>query len=267
MEKNWAMERKVGMFVIAATLVFIVVIYILGGDKAVFSRHQKMRMYLEEASGLASGGVVQVAGLPAGNITSLDFDTPSGNLVVTLKIDKKYAGKITKGSTASIRTQGALGDKFVMIKPGPTNGEPIGEDGVIPTEEGQDFLSTLGKSGNRIEKAFEILDHINKVVADLENGHFAQNISASSRSLKSAMGSVDEALASQKLKKAMDHFASIMEKIDKGQGSLGGLINDPTVHEDLKSILGGARRSTLLKFLIRSTIKKSEEEEDKAQKK
>ena len=52
-----------------------------------------------------------------------------------------------------------------------------------------------------------------------------------------------------------------MEKIDEGQGTLGGLINDPTVHDDLKTILGGAKKSKLLKFLIHQATKGGEEAE------
>jgi phospholipid/cholesterol/gamma-HCH transport system substrate-binding protein len=56
-------------------------------------------------------------------------------------------------------------------------------------------------------------------------------------------------------------MSSIFEKIDNGQGTLGGLVNDPTIHDDLKTILGGAKRSTILKYIIRQTIKNSDEDE------
>lgn len=42
----------------------------------------------------------------------------------------------------------------------------------------------------------------------------------------------------------------ILEKIDEGDGTLGLLVNDPTLYEDLKILLGGARRSLLIRTLI-----------------
>jgi phospholipid/cholesterol/gamma-HCH transport system substrate-binding protein len=43
---------------------------------------------------------------------------------------------------------------------------------------------------------------------------------------------------------------SVLEKIDDGDGSLGLLVNDPTVYDDLKLLLNGAQRSLVLRSLI-----------------
>ncbi len=45
---------------------------------------------------------------------------------------------------------------------------------------------------------------------------------------------------------------SILTKIDKGDGTLGLILNDPTLYEDLKRLLGGAERSVLLRSIIRN---------------
>jgi phospholipid/cholesterol/gamma-HCH transport system substrate-binding protein len=44
---------------------------------------------------------------------------------------------------------------------------------------------------------------------------------------------------------------NILAKIDSGDGTLGLLLNDPTVYEDLKLLLGGAERSLVVRSLIR----------------
>src|SRR3972149_4817287 len=45
----------------------------------------------------------------------------------------------------------------------------------------------------------------------------------------------------------------ITGRLRQGEGTLGGLLEDPTVYEDLSALLRGANRSTLLRSLIRST--------------
>jgi phospholipid/cholesterol/gamma-HCH transport system substrate-binding protein len=45
-------------------------------------------------------------------------------------------------------------------------------------------------------------------------------------------------------------LANILEKIDEGEGSLGALVNDPTLYEDIKLLVGGAKDSALLRTLI-----------------
>jgi phospholipid/cholesterol/gamma-HCH transport system substrate-binding protein len=261
MESNSSIEKKVGIFVVLSVLTLILVIFSLGGDKSLFKSYNHLKMQIEETNGLTSGAVVQIAGITAGNVASIELDPENNHLNVTLKIDKKYARRLTKGTTASIRTQGALGDKFVLIKLGPPSGELLADYAQIELEEGADLISTLGKSGTKVEKAFEILDHLNSITHELDQNKFAKNLGDSTRSLKNTMSNLDDSLANKKLKKAVDHLASILEKIDKGQGTLGALINDPTIHEDMKAILGGAKRSSLLKYLIRQTIQKGEESE------
>lgn len=48
------------------------------------------------------------------------------------------------------------------------------------------------------------------------------------------------------------------DDIDKGRGTLGGLVKDPTVYEDLKTVLGNVKRNTMFKALIRWTVEKDE---------
>lgn len=50
-------------------------------------------------------------------------------------------------------------------------------------------------------------------------------------------------------------------KIKAGQGSLGGIINDPTVYEDLKEILGNVKRNRVLRELVRLSISNGETNE------
>ncbi len=44
---------------------------------------------------------------------------------------------------------------------------------------------------------------------------------------------------------------SILEKMDRGEGTLGMLLNDPSLYEDLKRLVGGAERSAVVRTLIR----------------
>jgi len=62
------------------------------------------------------------------------------------------------------------------------------------------------------------------------------------------------------LQVAMANLRSITARLQAGEGTLGGLLVDPTVYENLASFLEGAQRSLLLRALIRSTIAKGKSE-------
>ena len=53
---------------------------------------------------------------------------------------------------------------------------------------------------------------------------------------------------------AMANLRAVSERLKAGEGTLGALLEDPTVYENLAQFLEGAQRSLLLRALIRSTI-------------
>lgn len=53
-------------------------------------------------------------------------------------------------------------------------------------------------------------------------------------------------------------FNSILEKIDRGEGTLGLLLNDPTLYEEVKLLVGGANRSTVVRSLIQMVVPEEE---------
>jgi len=50
---------------------------------------------------------------------------------------------------------------------------------------------------------------------------------------------------------AMSHLSEVLERVVQADGTLGLLINDPQLYEELTILLGGAQRSVLLRTLVR----------------
>ena len=47
----------------------------------------------------------------------------------------------------------------------------------------------------------------------------------------------------------------VAEEVQQGKGTVGGLLRDPTVYQDLKLIVGNVKRNTVLKALVRAAIR------------
>jgi phospholipid/cholesterol/gamma-HCH transport system substrate-binding protein len=60
--------------------------------------------------------------------------------------------------------------------------------------------------------------------------------------------------AAADFKVAVANLRAVSERIKSGDGTVGALIEDPTVYENMVQFLEGARRSYLLRSLIRSSI-------------
>jgi phospholipid/cholesterol/gamma-HCH transport system substrate-binding protein len=67
-------------------------------------------------------------------------------------------------------------------------------------------------------------------------------------------GSLSLGDATADFRAAMANLRAVTDRLKAGEGTVGGLLEDPTVYENLVQFLEGARRSFLLRTLIRSTI-------------
>jgi len=50
----------------------------------------------------------------------------------------------------------------------------------------------------------------------------------------------------------------MMANLEKGRGTVGGLMVDPSVYEDLKVLLGNVERNKALRALVRYSIRRDE---------
>ncbi len=64
-------------------------------------------------------------------------------------------------------------------------------------------------------------------------------------------GVIEDALsAGARIEKAGERLENVLAKVDEGEGTLGLLVNDPTLYADLKALLGGAKGSRVLRWMI-----------------
>lgn len=268
-QQTLSLQYKVGLFIGAGLFAIMVAVLLLGGDKVLFTRYIVLHTRFVEVSGLFPGSVVSLAGIPVGNIKSIDFLPQENKLDVVMKINEVYQSRIVEGTNAEVRTQGALGDKFVYLAPGAPGGKPVASGAVLEGID-TDYMKLLTDREDGVAKIIDVIKEVHILVANLNsNGRSAEmmrNMAEASAKFKSTLTNLDALLGdlrgqipeNKKLKTALVHLADIMEKVDQGKGTLGLLINDPTVYQNLKAFLGGSPRNKYMKDMIRETIQKSE---------
>jgi phospholipid/cholesterol/gamma-HCH transport system substrate-binding protein len=62
-------------------------------------------------------------------------------------------------------------------------------------------------------------------------------------------------------------LAAITDKLNRGDGTLGGLINDPQLIEDLRNVVRGVRQSRILSWFIRNSREEGEKHQLKQEEK
>ena len=121
-----------------------------------------------------------------------------------------------------------------------------------------------------VARVVDLIKELHLFVASINQGGHSgammRNMADASAKFKSTLTQLDGLLGDvrsnipqdKKLQQAMISLANVLEKIDKGQGTLGQLVNDPSLHQSLKSFLGGSPRNKYMKDMIRETIQQSE---------
>lgn len=264
------LQYKVGLFVAISLIAAMASILALGGNRAVFTRYLHLRAQFGQVQGLFAGSVVSLAGLPIGNVKKIYFVPGENKLEILMQIDQEFRHRLRAGTTAEIRTQGALGDKFVYLAPGaPAQPELKNGDLVEAIDDG-DFMKMLTSKEDGVGRALELVKEMHLLVASLNHNsriaNTAQNMADASDQFKKLLPKIDLLVGSlreqipdnKKFKQAIASLANVLEKVDQGKGTLGALVNDPSVHQNLKAFLGGSPRNRYLKEMVRETIHQNE---------
>jgi phospholipid/cholesterol/gamma-HCH transport system substrate-binding protein len=114
--KKHSIETVVGIFVVIG-LVCIAYITIKLGKVSFFgNNYYAIYANFSSVSGLRVGNVIEIDGIEVGRVETMTIDQEKQVAVVELKIRKGI--KIYDDATASIKTAGLIGDKFIKIDPG-----------------------------------------------------------------------------------------------------------------------------------------------------
>lgn len=268
MKPSTKLEYKVGVFIAIGVIAFMVSILMLGADKTLFTRYVHLKARFVEVNGLFPGSVVSLAGVPVGNVDSIVFVDGQNKLEIDLKIDRAFAPRLVEGTIAEVRTQGALGDKYVFLIPGALGAKPLPDGALVQSNE-EDFMKLLTSREDGVAKIVDVIKELHILLASInQNGQMGatvHNLSEASGKLKSTLAQLDVVLKdiheeipqNHKLRSALVNLSSILEKIDSGKGTLGALINDPSVGQSLKAMLGGSPRNKYVKDMIRETLQQS----------
>lgn len=255
MESFLKNDLKIGLFVAAGLVATMVSIIVLGGDQFLFRSTSTLRARFPQVQGLAQGSIVSLAGVPVGNVKKLYFVPGVTDIEIEMDINRDHFARITQGSLASIKTQGALGDKYIYITPGEPTAEPLKDDSLIQSDEQKDLIDIIAARGAELGNVIEVVKEARDLLRSInQGGKTAQIVDNMANATNNLNKMINDART-----ETLPKMNRILTKIDEGQGTLGQLINDPSLHKKMKSFIGGdSSESNYLSPLIRDSMKKME---------
>jgi phospholipid/cholesterol/gamma-HCH transport system substrate-binding protein len=204
-----------------------------------------------EVAGLKVGDEVWVYGTPAGEVLSI---TPNGQGEVDVRLAMDYDPKMRENAEVKISQRSALGGAVVSIHPG-TADRPLSKESVFaglavadPFQEISTAVAEVkGPIVDAFKKANDVLDDLAKrsdsvtenLDKTLEN---ARAITDDVRAGKGTLGKlVNDAALYDELKSAIEGIRKIGDDAAKGGGTIDMLLHDKAVAADLKATVANAR--------------------------
>ncbi len=187
---------RLGAFIVATLAVLAAGVFVIGSKEYLFRSTYQLKTQFDNVAGLAVGADVQVGGVHSGTVHSIELPhKPGDKVIVTMDLDKSTQEIIKRDSVASIETEGMLGNQFVAIS--------FGSAGQAEVMNGETIQS---------EPPLLMADLFKKT--------------------SSILNSSQQAIQNATL--ATAHLNSVSAKIDSGQGTVGSLVNDKQLYNNLE---------------------------------
>lgn len=261
-----AAEFKVGLLVIAVASLIAFMSMQVNNDPTLFGRANEAWFQMPDAGGMVKGSAVKTAGIPVGVIKNISLQDGSARIDMTLRDDIR----LFVSASVTVKSQGILGDKYIEITPGHNTDPPLPRGGQIlnVNDKGSldnviasvgDIAGSLKQTAKALQEAVtedgtrkhilgRIVSNIEKLTADLsqitsENkekiGEIVDKVNNIASSLEEVLGDETPQGFKGRLASTMKNVDEITTKINKGEGTIGKLINDEETVEGLNSAIEG----------------------------
>jgi phospholipid/cholesterol/gamma-HCH transport system substrate-binding protein len=198
---------RLGAFIVTTLLILAAGIFIIGDRQYLFSATYQLKTQFARVAGLDAGAEVRVGGVHSGSVRRIDLpDKPTGRITVVMDLERSTHAIIKQDSVAAIETEGLLGNEFVALSFGSAQGANVRDGDTIASEPPMAIADL-------IKKTDAILDSSQKVLG---------NVTVASANL-----------------------SAISAKINQGQGTIGALVNDKKMYNQLDQTTAGMHDAVL----------------------
>lgn len=228
---NTKRALRLGIFIAAALILFVVAVYLIGSKGNLFSPTKDVYSSFKDIGGLVVGNNVRFAGINVGTVKNIRIISDT-SVVVTMSIREDYTKYIYKNSIVQIGQEGLMGGKIVLISSGTLEAGVVEENDFLVAAPGLDIQGMIAQAQTMLREATQTVSNLNSVTDKINEGDGDISRLLNDNDLTTQLG-----IATRKLNNSMSDVNEITRKVSSGQGDLGKLINDETVTDQLAGIM------------------------------
>ena len=253
---------RLGLFVAGGVALFVIAIFIIGKQRNLFNPVYKLTTTFSNVSGLQVGNNVRFSGINVGTVNDIVIINDT-TVKVDMVIKKDVWQFIKTDCKVTLGSDGIIGDKLIII----TQGSPY----AALLKEGQNLVSIEPIETNAIIAKLDVTAmnaevisrQLSEISIEINRGHgtisrliqdsiLAENLNQTIANLsKFSKGLTGSDVLMKSLnttaRNAEDislQLAEIMNKINKGNGTLGRLIQDSTIAENLNRTITNLKKTS-----------------------
>jgi phospholipid/cholesterol/gamma-HCH transport system substrate-binding protein len=238
-------------------------------QKNLFGSTFRLKSNFKNVSGLEVGNNVRFSGINVGTVSEIELITDS-SVVVNLLIKDDVQQFIKTDATASIGSDGLMGDKVLTISPGINSRNTVKDNDQIASKAPIDMEDVMVSIKKSVDNASIITGQIAEFSYKMNhgNGTLSKLISDEefAKSLKTTLSNLEN---------SSNEFAHFTNKMNNGKGALSKLVTDEKMGKMIDSTLTNVKTGTdglnevieaaKHNFLLRGYFNKKKKAEEKKQ--
>jgi phospholipid/cholesterol/gamma-HCH transport system substrate-binding protein len=230
----------VGVFVIGGLLLFGLALFLIGSRQGAFADRFTIYTQFDRITGLQPGAPIQVSGARAGAVKAIAMPAgPGQKFRVTLDVDEKLHALVRADSVASIETEGLVGGSYLNIARGSPGAPEAASGTVIPSREPFEVADLMREMSATVKM---VNTTIAAVQGDLEQtmASIAATVENANDLIEGINGDVTQ-MAKAGARISGD-VADIADRINRGEGTIGRLVNDDALYDRAVGIANHAEQ-------------------------
>lgn len=214
---NTSQSIRVGLFFILGLALTWITFDVLNGGVPFKKKGYTLVAGFANLKGLKTGDEVRMAGVKVGTIKLTRLADRRVEAVLAIDIETK----IPADAVASVEQSSLLGSNYLGITFGSPGAALLKDQDEIMTKATIDMSEVISQLGNLGSKLEQVIGDIGKTMGGGESGNLFQRL--------------DKLVTDNgpKLTETIGNLQDITNKINRGDGTLGRLVNDPKMHDEL----------------------------------
>ncbi|MGA2005672.1 MAG: MlaD family protein [Terriglobales bacterium] len=189
-------SARLGAFIVVTLAILVVGVFVIGSKQYLFSSTYQVKALFDNVAGLDAGGDVRVGGVHSGTVRSIVLPhKPGDKVTVLMDLQKSTHEIIKRDSVATIETEGLLGNQYLAISFGSAGTANVRDGDTIASQPPLEMSELFQKTSGILDSSQQAIQNATRATANLD---------------------------------------SISAKINAGQGTVGALVNDKQLYNNLE---------------------------------